>query len=58
MEHVHFGRCEVACRDAVLEQVVEFGKGSASRFGNSEVGVDDADEACATAITGVSDDHL
>jgi hypothetical protein len=47
VEHVHLGRGEFACRDAVLEQVVEFGERSASRFGDAEVGVDDADEAGA-----------
>jgi hypothetical protein len=52
VEHVRFSRSELACRYAVLEQVIEFGEGSASWFWDSEVGVDDAEETCATVKRG------
>lgn len=51
MEHIHFSGGEFAGRHAVLEQIVEFGKGSTSWFGDSKVGVDDAKEACAAEVT-------
>jgi hypothetical protein len=63
VEHVNFSRGEFACRDAVLEEVIQFGEGSASGFWDTEVGVDDAQETCATIEEAMSQykqivDHL
>jgi hypothetical protein len=45
---------EFPCRDTSLEHQVQLGEGSASGFGNAEVGVDDAEEAdAAPEETGV-----
>ena len=50
VEHVDFSRGELSGGHTGLKQVVEFGERSASWFRNSEVGVDDAEEAGTTAL--------
>jgi hypothetical protein len=44
LEHVDFGRSELACADTLLEEHVHLGKRAPGRLRHAEIGVDHAKE--------------
>ncbi len=45
VEHVHLGPCELPSAHALLKEEVQFSESPAGRFWDTEVCVDDAEEA-------------